>query len=82
MLASGPPIASGYRGSRRIATLEDFYGHADQKNRNKERNEQRTTTNGGTTHVATNLQSNVNSRIPEHDPEGSSNSNGHNLNTD
>ena len=54
MSAGGPPIESGYRGSRRIATLEDFYGHADQKNRNKERNEQRATTNGGTTHVATN----------------------------
>ncbi len=41
MPADGPPIESGYRGSRRIATLEDFYRHADQKNRNKERNEQR-----------------------------------------
>ena len=55
MSASCPPIESGYRGSRRIATLEDFYGHVDQKNRNKERNEQRATTNGGTTHVATNI---------------------------
>ena len=78
MSAGGPPIESGYRGSRRIATLEDFYGHADQKNRNKERNEQRATTNGGTTHVATNTRSNVNPKIYERDPEESSNDNGYN----
>ena len=35
MVSCGPPIASGYRGSRRIATLEDFYGPAEQKIRKK-----------------------------------------------
>ena len=55
MLTSGPPIASGYRGSRRIATLEDFYGHDEQTNKNKDEEEQRATQNGGTTHVATNV---------------------------
>ena len=75
MPAGGPPIESGYRGSRRIATLEDFYGHAEQKNRNKDRNEQRGTKNGGTTHVATNTRTNVNPRMYERDPEDSSNNN-------
>ena len=41
MLASGPPIASGYRGSRRIATLEDFYGPDDKKNRNRNNKQRR-----------------------------------------
>jgi hypothetical protein len=77
MSAGGPPIESGYRGSRRIATLEEFYGPADQKNRNKDKIEQRATKNGGTAHVATNKRSNVNSKIYERDPEESSNSNGH-----
>jgi hypothetical protein len=77
MLASGPPIASGYRGSRQITTLEEYYGHDEQTNKNKDKNEQRATKNGGTTHVATNTQSNVNPKIYERDPEESSNNNGH-----
>ena len=77
MLASGPPIASGYRGSRRITTLEEYYGHDERTYKNKDEDEQRATENGGTTHVATNIRSNVNPRIPERDPEESSNNNGH-----
>jgi hypothetical protein len=77
MPASGTPIASGYRGSRRIAILEDFYGHDEQTDKNKDENEQRVKKTGGTTHVATNIQSNVNPRIHERDPEESSNNNGH-----
>ncbi len=42
MLTSGPPIASGYyRGSRRITTLEEFYGHDEQTNENKYEYKQR-----------------------------------------
>ena len=77
MLASGPPIASGYMGSRRITTLEEYYGHDERTNKNKDDDEQRATRNGGTTHVATNIRSNVNSKIYERNPEESSNSNGH-----
>jgi hypothetical protein len=77
MLASGPPIASGYRGSTRITTLEEYYGHDEQTNKNKDEYKQKATENGGTTHLATNLRSNVNPRIPERDPEESSNGNGH-----
>jgi hypothetical protein len=56
MLASGPPIASGYRGRKRITTLEEYYGHDEQTNENKdEQYKQQATDNGGTTHVATNL---------------------------
>ena len=77
MLASGPPIASGYRGSRQITTLEEYYGHDERTNKNKYEYKQRAKENGGTTHVATNLRSNVNPRIPERDPEESSNGNGH-----
>jgi len=77
MLASGPPIASGYRGSRRIATLEEFFGHDERTNKNKDEEEQRATKNCGTAHVATNIRSNVNPRIHEHDPEESNNNNGH-----
>ena len=40
MSDSCPPIESGYRGSRRIATLEDYYGPDDKKNRTNDRNEQ------------------------------------------
>jgi hypothetical protein len=75
MPAGGPPIERGYRGIRRIATLEDFYGHAEQKNRNKDRNEQRGTKNGRTTHVATNTRTNVNTKMYERNPEESSNNN-------
>jgi hypothetical protein len=78
MLASGPPIASRYRGSKRITTLEEYYGHDEQTNKNKdEQYKQKATENGGTTQVATNLQSNVNPRIPERDLEESSYGNGH-----
>ena len=55
MLASGPPIASGYRGSRRIITLEEYYGHDERTNENKYEYKQRAKEHGGTTHVATNL---------------------------
>ena len=77
MFAGGPPIESGYRGSRRISTLEEYFGHDKQTNKNKDEEEQRATRNGGTTHVATNIRSNVNPRIHEHNPEESSNNNGH-----
>jgi hypothetical protein len=77
MSAGGPPIESGYRGSRRIATLEEYYKPDDQKNRTNEKNEQRATKNGGTAQVATSIRSNENSKIYERDPEESSNSNGH-----
>ena len=77
MSAGGPPIESGYRGSRRIATLEEYYGPDDQKNGTNEKNEQRARKNGGTAHVATNMRSKENSKRYERDPEESSNSNGH-----
>jgi len=77
MFAGGPPIESGYRGSRQIATLEKFFGHDEQTNKNKDEEDQRTTKNGGTTHVATNIRSNVHPRIHERDPEESNNNNGH-----
>ena len=65
MLASGPPIASGYRGSNQMTTLEEYYGHDERTNKNKdEQDKQRATENGGTTHVATNLRLKVNPRIP------------------
>ena len=54
MFAGGPPIESGYRGSRRIATLEDFYGPDDQKNRNRNNKKESEKKNGGTAHAATN----------------------------
>ena len=77
MSASCPPIESGYRGSRRIAILEDYYGPDDKKNKTNDRNEQQARKNGGTAHVATNIRSNENSKIYERDPEESGNSNGH-----
>ena len=55
MSASGPSIASGHRGSRRITTLEDFYEPAEQTYKDKYEYKQRAKKNGGTTHVATNL---------------------------
>ncbi len=77
MFASGPPIASGYRWSRQITTLEDFYGPAEQTNKNKCEYKKSAKKNGGTTHVATNLRMYLNPITPERDPEGSSNGNGH-----
>ena len=70
-------VNSGYRGSRQITTLEEYYGHDERTNKNKDEYKQRAKKNGGTTHVATNIQSNVNPRIPERDPEESSNGNGY-----
>ena len=55
MFAGGPPIESGYRGSRQIATLEFFFDRDEQTNKNKDEEEQQATKNGGTTHVATNV---------------------------
>jgi hypothetical protein len=76
MVSRGPPIASGHRGSRQITTLEEYYGSAEQTNKNKSEYRKSTKKNGGTTHVATNLRSYLNPIIPEHNPEGSSNNNG------
>jgi hypothetical protein len=39
MLASAPPIASGYRGCNRITTLEEYYSHYEQSNKNKDEQE-------------------------------------------
>jgi hypothetical protein len=36
MFAGGPPIESGYRGSRQISTLEEYFGHDKQTNKNKD----------------------------------------------
>jgi hypothetical protein len=77
MLACGLLIASGYRGSRRITTLEDFYGPAECTNKNKSEYRKYKNKTGGTTHVVINLRSYLNPRIPERNPEGSSNDNGH-----
>ena len=76
MLASGPPIASGYRGSRRIATLEDFYGPDDQKNGNRNNKKESAKRHGGTAHAATNLRPYFNQRIPEHYADRTNNNNG------
>ena len=76
MVSCGPPIASGYRGSRQITTLEEYYGPAEQTNKNKSEYRKSTKKNGGTTHVATNLRLYLNPIIPERDPKGSSNDNG------
>ena len=75
MLASGPPIASGYRGSRWIATLEDFYGPAEQKNRNRNNKKESTKKKGETAHAATNLRSYLNQRIPKHYADRSNSNN-------
>ena len=69
MFTGGPPIESGYRGSRQIATLEDFYGPAEWKNRNRNNEKESAKKNGGTAHAATNLRSYLNHRIPEHDAD-------------
>ena len=77
MFASGPPIASGYRGSRRITTLEDFYGPDERTKISKFEYKNSKRNIGGTTHVATNLRSYLNPIPPERDPKRSSNGNGH-----
>ena len=76
MFASGPPIASGYRGSRQITTLEDFYGPAERTNKSKFEYKKSAKKIGGTTQVATNLRLYLNPITPERDPEGSRNNNG------
>ncbi len=73
----GPPIASGYRGTRQITTLEDYYGPAEQTNKNKSEYSKSTKKNGGTTCMATNLRSYLNPIISECNPKGSGNNNGH-----
>jgi hypothetical protein len=77
MFARSPPIASGYRGSRQITTLEDYYGPAEQTNKNKSEYSKSKKKNGGTTCVTTNLRSYLNPIISERDPKGSANNNGH-----
>jgi hypothetical protein len=77
MFARGPPIASGYRGSRRIITPEDFYGPAEHTNENKSEYRKNKKNNGGTTHVATNLRLYLNPIISECNSEGSGNNNSH-----
>jgi hypothetical protein len=77
MFARGPPIASGYRGSRQITTLEDYYGPAEQTNENKSEYSKSKKKNGGATRVATNLRLYLNLIISECNPEGSGNNNGH-----
>jgi hypothetical protein len=76
MVSCGPPIASEYRGSRQITTLEEYYGPAEQTNKNKSEYMKSTKKNAGTTHMATNLRSYLNPIIPELNPKGSSNNNG------
>jgi hypothetical protein len=76
MSAGGPPIESGYRGSRRIATLEEFYGPADQKNRNRNKEKGSAKEHGGTAHAATNFRSYLNHKIPEHYADRSNSNNG------
>ena len=74
--AGGPPIESGYRGSRRVATLEEFYGPAEQKNRNRNNKKGSAKVHGGTKHAATNFRSYLNQRIPEHYTDRSNSNNG------
>ena len=76
MFAGGPPIESGYRRSRRIATQEDFYGPAEQKNKNRDNEKGGAMEYGGTAHAATNLRSYLNQRIPKHDANRSNSNNG------
>ena len=75
MFAGGPPIESGYRGSRRVATLEDFYGPTEQKTRNRNNEKGSAKVHGGTKHAATNL-SYLKQRIPEHYANRSNSNNG------
>jgi hypothetical protein len=77
MFTRSPLIASGYRGSKRITTLEDYYGPAEQANKNKSEYRKSKKKNGVTTHVATNLRWYLNPIISECDPKGSGNNNGH-----
>ena len=44
MLASGPPIASGYRGGNRITTLEEYYGHDERTTKNKDEQDKQNAT--------------------------------------
>jgi hypothetical protein len=76
IVSRGPPIASGYRGSRQITILEEYYGPAERTNKNKSEYRKSSKKNGGTTHVATNLRLYLNPIIPECNPKGSSNNNG------
>jgi hypothetical protein len=82
MFARGPLIASGYRESRRITTLEDYYGPAEQTNKNKSEYSKSKKKNGGTTRVTTNLRSYLNPIISERDPKGSGSNNGHQSHRD
>jgi len=66
MFTGDLPIASGYRGSRQIATLEDFYGPAERKSRNRNNEKESAKKNGRTAHAASNLRSYLNQRIPKH----------------
>jgi hypothetical protein len=77
MFARGPPIASGYRGSRQITPLEDLYGPAERTNKNKSEYRKNKKNNGETTCVATNLRLYLNPLITKCNPKGSGNNNGH-----
>ena len=68
MFACGPPIASGYRGSRQITTLEDYYGPAERTNKNKSEYSKSKKKNGGITRVVTNLRLYLNPIISERNP--------------
>ena len=75
MVSSVPPIVSGYRGSRQITTLEEFFGPNERPNASTPEYNNNKKKNGGTTHVATNFRSYLNTIISERDPEGSNNNN-------
>jgi hypothetical protein len=75
MVSSVPPIVSGYRGSRRITTLEEFFGPNEQPNASTPEYNINKKKNGRTTHVATNLRLYLNTIISEHNPKGSNNNN-------
>jgi hypothetical protein len=77
MFARGCPIASGYRGSRQITTLEDYYGPAEQTDKNKSEYSKSKKKNSGITHVATNLRSYLNTIISERNAKGSGNNKDH-----
>ncbi len=75
MVSSVPPIVSGYRGSRQITTLEEFFGPNERPNASTPEYNNNKKKNGGTTHVATNFRSYPNTIISERDPKGSNNNN-------
>jgi hypothetical protein len=75
MVSSVPPTVSGYRGSRQITTLKDFFGPNEQPNASTPEYNNNKKKNGGTTHVATNFRSYSTTIISERDPEGSNNNN-------